>query len=130
MKKMFFLFFVLALISCASTSNETPELSGYDRVYFANNKSDICKKGKEVLDKQVEVLKSSNKKIVIEGYCDSIGTPEYNLELGKKRAESVKKYLVEAGIDESKIEVISYGSDKILDEKENSKNRVVITTLK
>jgi outer membrane protein OmpA-like peptidoglycan-associated protein len=49
----------------------------------------------------------------VEGYTDSFGTPEYNLDLSQRRADSVKRYLVEAmGINPAQIETHGYGMRK------------------
>jgi outer membrane protein OmpA-like peptidoglycan-associated protein len=49
----------------------------------------------------------------VEGYTDSFGTPEYNLDLSQRRADSVKQYLVEAmGISPVQIETRGYGATK------------------
>jgi outer membrane protein OmpA-like peptidoglycan-associated protein len=49
----------------------------------------------------------------VEGYTDSFGTPEYNLDLSQRRADSVKQYLVEAmGISSAQIETHGYGATK------------------
>ena len=49
----------------------------------------------------------------VEGYTDSFGTPEYNLDLSQRRADSVKQYLVEAmGISSAQIETRGYGMTK------------------
>lgn len=68
-------------------------------------------------------------KIIVEGHCDERGTVEYNLVLGQKRAESVKSYLVKAGIDEKRIRTISYGKEVPIDPGHNeaawAKNRRV-----
>src|SRR5438876_676705 len=49
----------------------------------------------------------------VEGYTDSFGTPEYNLDLSQRRADSVKQYLVEAmGISSGQIETRGYGMTK------------------
>lgn len=48
-------------------------------------------------------------KLLIEGNCDWRGTTEYNLTLGDRRADSVKQYLVNLGIDPSRIETLSHG---------------------
>ena len=53
-----------------------------------------------------------NVKLLIGGYCDERGSSEYNLALGQKRADSAKKALVDAGVDASRIRVISYGKEK------------------
>jgi outer membrane protein OmpA-like peptidoglycan-associated protein len=49
----------------------------------------------------------------VEGYTDSFGTPEYNLDLSQRRADSVKQYLVEAiGINPAQVETRGYGASK------------------
>jgi peptidoglycan-associated lipoprotein len=48
----------------------------------------------------------------IEGNCDDRGSEEYNLALGQRRAESAKSYLVNLGIDASRIGTISYGKER------------------
>ena len=49
----------------------------------------------------------------VEGYTDSFGTPEYNLNLSQRRADSVKQYLVEAmGISPAQIQTRGYGATK------------------
>jgi outer membrane protein OmpA-like peptidoglycan-associated protein len=49
----------------------------------------------------------------VEGYTDSFGTPEYNLDLSQRRADSVKQYLVEAmGINPAQVETHGYGAAK------------------
>ncbi|MBC8146608.1 MAG: OmpA family protein, partial [Bacteroidetes bacterium] len=51
-------------------------------------------------------------KIEISGHTDSIGTPEYNLELSIARAKSVVSYLVKKGISENRLTYVGYGSQK------------------
>jgi peptidoglycan-associated lipoprotein len=53
-----------------------------------------------------------NVKVLIGGYCDERGSNEYNLALGQNRAAAAKKGLVNAGVDASRIRVISYGKEK------------------
>lgn len=50
----------------------------------------------------------------IEGNCDPRGTKEYNLALGERRAQSAKKYLVNLGVDESRLSTVSWGEEKLL----------------
>lgn len=56
--------------------------------------------------------------IKISGNCDDRGTEEYNLALGQKRAAVAKKYLADLGIDEGRIDAISYGEEKPVDARE------------
>ena len=50
--------------------------------------------------------------IVVEGHTDERGTEEYNLALGERRANSVKQYMVNAGIPASRIDTVSFGESK------------------
>ncbi len=69
------------------------------------------------------------KKILLEGRCDEIGTSEYNMVLGERRASHVKRYLENLGIENLQIEVTSYGKDRPLCLQHNAscwqKNRSV-----
>jgi len=53
--------------------------------------------------------------ITIEGHCDERGTNGYNLALGERRAESVKTFLADLGLEQSRLETISYGEERPLD---------------
>ena len=65
--------------------------------------------------------------VVIEGHCDERGTNAYNLALGERRAESVKMFLVNLGLSDSRMTIISYGEEKPVDMGHNeeawAKNR-------
>ena len=50
--------------------------------------------------------------IRIEGNCDERGSREYNLALGQRRAESVKKIMTVLGVPDARIETVSYGEEK------------------
>jgi peptidoglycan-associated lipoprotein len=66
-------------------------------------------------------------KIRIEGNCDERGSREYNLALGQRRAESVKKVMTVLGVTDARIETTSYGEEKPAaqghDEQSWSQNR-------
>ena len=51
-------------------------------------------------------------KIRIEGNCDERGSREYNLALGQRRAEAVKKVMTVLGVGDNRIETVSYGEEK------------------
>mgnify|MGYP000914057954 CR=1 FL=1 len=53
-------------------------------------------------------------KVLLEGRCDEIGTAEYNLVLGERRALSVKRYLESLGLGQVQVDVTSYGKDRPL----------------
>jgi len=50
--------------------------------------------------------------ITIEGHCDERGTVEYNLALGEKRSGAARDYLVNAGVEASRIQTVSYGKER------------------
>jgi peptidoglycan-associated lipoprotein len=54
---------------------------------------------------------ASGVRIEIQGNCDERGTNEYNLALGKRRAEAARQYLIDLGIDSSRISTISFGEE-------------------
>jgi peptidoglycan-associated lipoprotein len=66
-------------------------------------------------------------RIRIEGNCDERGSREYNIALGQRRAESVKKVMTVLGVQEARIETVSNGEEKPMapghDEGAWSKNR-------
>jgi len=51
-------------------------------------------------------------KIKIEGNCDERGSREYNLALGQRRAEAIKKVMTVLGVQEARIETVSFGEEK------------------
>ena len=63
--------------------------------------------------------KHSEYDILLEGHGDERGTNEYNLALGERRAEAVRNYMVDLGIEASRISVRSWGEEKPLDLKQN-----------
>ncbi len=83
-------------------------------VFFDFDEYTIRSDAVPVLEKNAELLKSTYKDsgVLIEGHCDERGTVEYNLELGKRRAQAVKDYLVDLGIEESRIRIVSYGKER------------------
>ncbi len=69
----------------------------------------------------------------IEGNCDERGTEEYNFGLGARRAESVKEFLINHGVDGSRITTVSYGKARPIDPGDNddawAKNRNAHTAI-
>ncbi len=82
-------------------------------IYFDFDRYDIREDEKPIL-KSVSghLLEKTEYKILIEGHCDERGTNEYNLALGERRAQSVKKFILSLGVASSRMEVRSYGEEK------------------
>ncbi len=84
-----------------------------DRVFFAFDKADLSADAQATLFQQAEWLAvNESAMVIVEGHCDERGTREYNLALGERRAEAVKAFLVGAGVDESRIQTVSYGKER------------------
>ena len=66
----------------------------------------------KLLDVSAFMTSNPNSRILVEGYCDWKGTPAYNKSLGDRRASSVRDYLVDLGIDSSRIEILSFGDEQ------------------
>jgi len=88
--------------------------SKLDDVFFDYDQYAIRSDAVPVLEKDAELLKGTYKDsgVLIEGHCDERGTVEYNMELGKRRAQAVKDYLVDLGIETSRIQIVSYGKER------------------
>jgi peptidoglycan-associated lipoprotein len=81
-------------------------------VRFDFNDSTLTADGRRTLDKNADCLKSKKSTVVLAGHCDERGTEEYNLHLGERRANSVKKYLSALGIDPKGLKTVSYGKER------------------
>lgn len=85
-------------------------------VFFAFDDYSLTGEARDILAGDGKIMTQTSKlKIIIEGHCDERGTVEYNLALGEKRANSAKSYLVNYGIDPSRISVVSYGKERPFD---------------
>ena len=82
-------------------------------IYFAFDQSNIQSEYAELLAAHADYLvKNPNVSVVIEGHADERGTPEYNIALGERRAQSVESYLENLGVQDSQISTVSYGEEK------------------
>jgi peptidoglycan-associated lipoprotein len=87
-------------------------------VYYDTDKSSISPSERPKVAEAAEYLKGNpNDKLIVEGYCDWRGTREYNLALGDRRANGVKQYLEDQGIDSARVQTISHGD---LEAEENA----------
>lgn len=83
-----------------------------DKVFFAFNQSHLRPSAKHVLDTQIAWLNAhQGVKVLIAGNADPRGTRSYNYRLAERRAEATTQYLVNHGIEPSRITMVSYGKD-------------------
>ena len=87
-----------------------------DDQLFAYDSADLQPSAISQLQKLATLIKRNPKATFsVEGYTDSLGSPDYNLELSQRRADSVKQYLVDVmGINPAQIDTKGYGASKFL----------------
>ena len=82
-------------------------------INFDFDKSDLRDDAKATLDSKIPVLMANaNVTIRVAGHADERGSSEYNLALGQRRAAAAKRYLVERGVAEGRIETTSFGEER------------------
>ena len=87
------------------------ELYG-DPIFFGFEQYNIGAEERTKLQDVASYLSDNpNVRILVEGYCDWKGTPAYNKSLGDRRATSVKDYLVDLGVNDNRIEILSMGDE-------------------
>ena len=92
------------------------EMFENEDVLFEFDSAKLSNEAQDILRKKAEWLKENPRaRIIIEGHCDERGTNEYNLALGDRRAYSSKRFLVDLGIDDSKLTTVSYGEERPID---------------
>jgi peptidoglycan-associated lipoprotein len=124
------LIMALALAACTNTPKPDSELSGRhgpatpgsardfavnvgDIVYFSTDSTDLSAEAQQTLANQARWLQQySQYTITIEGHADERGTREYNIALGAKRAQAVRNYLAQHGINAQRIRTVSYGKER------------------
>ncbi len=82
-------------------------------IYFDYDSFVIKPEFQAVLDAHARHIRADkNRKVAIEGHTDERGGREYNLALGQKRAEAVRRALVLLGVADSQVEAVSFGKEK------------------
>ena len=82
-------------------------------INFDFDKSDLRDDAKATLDAKIPILMANaNVTVRIAGHADERGSSEYNLALGQRRAAAAKRYLVERGVAEGRIETTSFGEER------------------
>ncbi len=82
-------------------------------IYFGYDRSEIRPEFKDVLNAHAQFLQANpSSSMVLEGHCDERGTVEYNLALGERRANTVKRYLIVQGVNPAQLESVSFGEER------------------
>jgi peptidoglycan-associated lipoprotein len=98
-----------------------PKSPLYERsVYFDFNEYTVQTKYQKTLSAHASYLKANPKqKVIIQGNTDERGTAEYNLALGQRRSDAVRKSLNLMGVSDDQMEAVSFGKEKPKAEGDN-----------
>jgi peptidoglycan-associated lipoprotein len=102
----------------AFDENLNPYVPGTTRLlsrtfYFDYDRAVISPDDLASLEMHATVLRNNrDRSVLIEGHCDERGTREYNLALGERRGDEVRKFLTSAGVSPRQIETVSYGEER------------------
>jgi peptidoglycan-associated lipoprotein len=83
----------------------------FPAVHFAFDSYEVDPGDQATLQSVAQFLQSNANTIIIAGFTDERGTPEYNRGLGERRAEAVRDFLLHQGADNNKIQTVSFGSE-------------------
>lgn len=81
-------------------------------VFFAYDSAELTQSQRRILENNANWMRQNEQtKIVLEGHTDERGSSEYNLALGERRAQTVRQYLIQLGIEREKLSILSYGEE-------------------
>jgi len=91
----------------------TPKTYTFEDVHFDFDRYSLRPEATRVLDEAVTALREdATLNVTIEGHTCNIGTAEYNLALGDRRANAVRDYLVSRGVPTGRLRTVSYGEER------------------
>jgi peptidoglycan-associated lipoprotein len=97
-------------------SSDDGKAMGLETVHFAFDSFSLDTPSKGVLKNNADILKKNpGVKIQIEGHTDARGGVQYNIALGEKRANAVRSYLTDMGINGDRITTVSFGKEHPID---------------
>ena len=84
-----------------------------ETIYFEYDMDELRDDARASLDAKLVVLNANPQlRLRIAGHCDERGSDEYNIALGRRRAEAAKRYLLDRGLDAARIETASFGRER------------------
>lgn len=90
-----------------------PSLDALQVIHFAYDQHLLSDEARDLIAANAAVLKAEGRATFqLAGHCDERGSDQYNIALGERRAEAVRAYLLELGIDTSRMETVSYGEEQ------------------
>ena len=96
----------------------------FEDVHFDFDRNNLRPDALRVLDEAIEALKANPAlTLLIEGHTCNIGTPEYNMALADRRAQSVRDYLSSRGVNPDRLRTVSYGEERPKHDNEREETR-------
>jgi len=99
----------------------------FSPVYFDFDSTDVRGSERGKIDQVAQFMRSGGGTIILAGFTDERGTPEYNRGLGERRAQAVREAVIRAGGDGGKLQTVSFGAEMPADpgssESAYAKNR-------
>jgi peptidoglycan-associated lipoprotein len=87
-----------------------------ERIHFGLDRADLTPAARTMLAAKVEILRSSpDLTLRIDGHADERGSDEYNLALSKRRAAEARRFMMEQGIEATRLETVASGEEQPLD---------------
>jgi peptidoglycan-associated lipoprotein len=83
----------------------------FSPVYFGFDSTSVSGEERGKIDQVAQFMQSGGNSVIIAGFTDERGTPEYNRGLGERRAQAVREALIRAGADADKIQTVSFGAE-------------------
>jgi peptidoglycan-associated lipoprotein len=91
---------------------ELPPLD-FSPIYYELDSATLRQDSREMLERVAEALRQRREaRVAISGHTCELGTTEYNLALGQRRAASAREYLVRLGVESDRISIVSYGEER------------------
>ena len=100
-------------VDLGKTGQDPGAAAGARIIYFDYDSFVIKPEFQTIIETHARLIKADkNRKVAIEGHTDERGGREYNLALGQKRAEAVRKAMGLLGVTDSQVEAVSFGKEK------------------
>jgi peptidoglycan-associated lipoprotein len=100
----------------AGKDSDNGGAAGLQTVHFPYDSFVLDSVAKSSLKGNADIMKDkASLKIQVEGHCDQRGGIQYNIALGEKRANAVRKYLMDLGVTGDRVTTISFGKERPID---------------
>jgi peptidoglycan-associated lipoprotein len=97
----------------ASISAPAAAAASLSDIYFDYDQFVLKPEARSALESNARLLQNGlTGPVVIEGHCDERGTHAYNMVLGERRAQAVKRFLMDLGVAQDRITIVSYGKER------------------